>query len=382
MTIELPLEKKVNLTNQIHIMEKKNTCSIREFAQFIGSVVASCPAVEYGMIHTKFLEKAKLEALEIGSGNFDTKMNIPEFIKDDLKWWKENLKSFCKKIRSFQFKREIFSDASKTGWGAFCNGNKAHGQWSPDQSRLHINQLELKAAFLAIKCFASDLSNCEVFLRIDNTTAMTYINKMGGVRVDYLHAEAKKFWEWCETKNLWVFAEYISSRDNVEADTLSRIVNIDTEWQLADYAFHRITRVFGAPEIDLFASRLNTKCPTYCSWEIDPDALVINAFTITWTNLKFYAFPPFCLIIKVLRKIKNDKASGILVAPLWTGQPWFPIFMEMIEESYLIFQPNNNLLISPYSTNHHPRAFNLTLVAARLSGKRSGGKVRQITQST
>lgn len=109
---------------------------------------------------------------------------------------------------------------------------------------------------------------------------MAYINKMGGVKVDYLHSDAKRFWEWCETRNLWVFAEYISSKENKEADTLSRISNTDIEWELSDYAFQKITRVFGKPEIDLFASRINKKCETYCSWKRDPDARVINAFTI------------------------------------------------------------------------------------------------------
>ncbi|XP_067203951.1 uncharacterized protein [Linepithema humile] len=179
-------------------MERKEACSIREFAQFIGLLVASCPGVEYGMIHSKSLEVAKLRALE------------------------EN------------------NDTSKTGWGAFCNGKKAYGHWTSKQSELHINQLELKAALLALKSFANDLTNRKILLRIDNTTAMAYINKMGGVKVEYLHTDAEEFWNWCEERRLWVFAEYISSRENKEADTLSRIQNKDIEWELADYAFREI----------------------------------------------------------------------------------------------------------------------------------------------
>lgn len=239
MSVELPIEKKARLINQINKFENRKVCSIREFAQFIGSLVSSCPGVEYGMIHSKSLEKAKLEALDGNYTDFDKKMKISTYIKEDISWWKKNFKNARKQIKIMNFKMEIFSDASMTGWGAFCKGKKAHGHWSFEESTLYINQLELKAALLALKCFASKLSECEVLLRIDNTTAMAYINKMGGVKVDYLHSDAKRFWEWCETRKVWVFAEYISSKENKKADTLSRISNTDIEWELSDYCLSK-----------------------------------------------------------------------------------------------------------------------------------------------
>lgn len=192
---------------------------------------------------------------------------------------------------------------------------------------------------------------------------------MGGVKVDYLHADAENLWNWCGERKLWVFAEYISSKENKEADALSRIQNKDIKWELADYAFDKILKVFGKPEIDLFTSKVNKKYENYCSWKRNPETFIVNAFTISWSNLNFYAFPPFSLVTKVLQKIKNDKASGIVVVSLWTSQIWFPVFMKLIKGSYLEFHPNTNLLLSPCRTQHHPLAFKLTLVAARLSAK-------------
>lgn len=223
MTIELPRQKKVNLIDQVCKMQKKRCCSIREFAQFIGTLIACCPGVEYSMIHTRSLEVEKLHALENNDENFDKKMRIPSSIAADLSWWKNNLESSYKTIKSMNFVKEIFSDASKTGWGAFCNGKEAYGHWTPNQTALHINQLELKAALLELKHFADTLENCELLLRIDNTTAIAYINRMGGVKVDYLHRDAEELWNWCEKRGLWVFAEYTSSEENEEADALSRI---------------------------------------------------------------------------------------------------------------------------------------------------------------
>ncbi|XP_011859353.1 PREDICTED: uncharacterized protein LOC105556850 [Vollenhovia emeryi] len=101
--------------------------------------------------------------------------------------------------------------------------------------------------------------------------------------------------------------------DNVEADRESRVKNIDTEWELADYAFRRAAERFGHPEIDLFATRNNTKCKKFLAWRNDPEALAIDAFTVNWHSQGlFWAFPPFALILKVLKKTIVDQATGIV----------------------------------------------------------------------
>lgn len=62
---------------------------------------------------------------------------------------------------------------------------------------------------------------------------------MGGIRFPILNKIARKIWQWCEHHHLWVFASYIPSKENVEADKASRIDNIDTEWELAPEALIR-----------------------------------------------------------------------------------------------------------------------------------------------
>ena len=72
---------------------------------------------------------------------------------------------------------QIFTDASKEGWGAHLNERTARGTW------LHINHLELKAAFLALKEFQDLCSNNIVLVATDNTAVVAYINKEGGDEV-------------------------------------------------------------------------------------------------------------------------------------------------------------------------------------------------------
>jgi hypothetical protein len=58
--------------------------------------------------------------------------------------------------------------------------------------------------------------------------------------------------------------------------------------------------------IDLLASRLNKQFEKYCAFNPDPDAIAIDAFSMSWSNLTFYCFPPFSCILKALQNIIQD----------------------------------------------------------------------------
>ncbi|CAG5109271.1 Protein of unknown function [Cotesia congregata] len=89
----------------------------------------------------------------------------------------------------------------------------------------------------------------------------------------------------------------------------------------------------------------------YCSWHRDPLAFCIDALTIDWNELNFFAFPPFSLILKKLKKIQTDQACGILVVPNWCGQPWYPLWLSLLDSQPIIFQPDSNLLRSSCTKN-------------------------------
>ena len=53
----------------------------------------------------------------------------------------------------------ITSDASIRGWGVSCTDSQTGGPWTLTEAQDHVNLLELRAAFLALKTFASNLLN-------------------------------------------------------------------------------------------------------------------------------------------------------------------------------------------------------------------------------
>ncbi|KYN12063.1 hypothetical protein ALC57_15771 [Trachymyrmex cornetzi] len=106
-------------------------------------------------------------------------MALPPSIKEDLLWWENIFANPTQSniIRSGRFALEIFTDASLTGWGAICGKIRIHGFWSAEEKQNHINLLELLAVFHALRSFASQIRRCDILLRVDNSTALSYVNR-------------------------------------------------------------------------------------------------------------------------------------------------------------------------------------------------------------
>ncbi|RVE43203.1 hypothetical protein evm_012152 [Chilo suppressalis] len=368
-TISLTEEKRQKIKLELLHYRNLKKCKLRNFAHLIGLLISSCPAIQFSWLYTKSFESVKYLALK-QNDDYDQYINLPSDLEKDFDWWLNHIDKAVSPIRTGDYKLEIFTDASGSGWGASCVGGTACGQWSSQELKEHINTLELRAAFFGLKIFAKNLSNCEILLRIDNSTAIAYINRMGGIRFPHLTAISRDIWQWCEQRELYIFASYISSTDNHVADAESRRVHSDIEWELANDAYRLICEIFEEPKIDLFASRLNKKCSTFVSWHRDPEAFAVDAFTLSWTEYYFYAFPPFCLIIKVLQKIITDKARGIIVVPRWPSQPWYPLFKKLLVSQILELKPNSKLLSSPYSAQHKLHR-TLSLEVGIVSGQHS-----------
>ena len=108
---------------------------------------------------------------------------IPRSLHPHLQWWlQEDNVLTGQPLHPIRHTLQIFTDASKEGWGSHLNERTARGTWSLPESKLHINYLELKAVFLALKEFQDLCADKLVLVATDNTTVVSYINKEGGMR--------------------------------------------------------------------------------------------------------------------------------------------------------------------------------------------------------
>ena len=135
-----------------------------------------------------------------------------------------------------------------------------------------------------MQAFGDRLKNKHVKLLCDNSTTVAYINAMGGTKSPRCNQIAYDVWDCCVHSNTWLTATHIAGVENTEADKESRLFNDRTEWTLKREIFAQITTHWGTPEIDLFATRLNTQLPTFVSWKADPASCFVDAFTISWKS--------------------------------------------------------------------------------------------------
>lgn len=83
----------------------------------------------------------------------------------------------------------------------------------------------------------------------------------------------------------------------------------------------------------------------------------MGAFTIQWTNLLAYIFPPFNSIGKVLNKIIRDLVEkAILIFPRWPTQSWFPGLLDCLCPFPTRIPRHWDVLTLPHSGQAHPVA--------------------------
>lgn len=371
MTIKLTTDKKKKIFDLCQEVLLKDNVSIRIIAKLLGKFTSSFQGVKYGKLHYRGLERLKIRALKYNKGNFDKKTSIDHYGKQDIIWWKNNVLESFNHIRLGNPLFTITADASKTGWGAVFNKTSTGGYFNLNEICMHINVLELKAILFGLQSLCDKLHNTHLKILSDNTTAVQCINNMGSCKSVECDQITKTIWDWGINRNVWLTSAHIPGRLNREADEESRKTELRTEWKLNRKIFNNMLNYFQFfPEIDLFASRINTQLPRFFSYRPDPFSEVTNAFTVSWGDIKFYCFPPFSCIGRILQKICEDKATGILVVPNWPTQIWYPLLIDLLVNEPFIISPSVDQLHLPNNPQEsHPLWQKLTLMGCMVSGR-------------
>ena len=375
MEFSLPEVKVRSIQERCQELLSEPTSSVRELASLIGKMNATVAAVLPAPLYYRRLQFLKNRLLQSGHGRrvYNQTVTLDVEARQDLQWWVDHLATWNgRPVTATAPDLTLQTDASNEGWGVQCGETRTGGRWLPKERQMHINAKELQAAFLAVKCVARSLSRATICLKLDNRTAVAYINRRGGTAPSRdLQRIARQLWEWCMVRRLILQAEYLPGAMNVAADFESRHFNDSSDWQLHPRVFSALQEVFRPSQIDLFASRTNHQLRRYFSWRPDPEAVATDAFAQDWRDLQGYAFPPFCLIGRCLAKLERQQVpSLVLVTPLWPAQPWFSRLLQLVIAQPRILPNSPDLLIGPHH-QQHPLVVDqrLPLVAWLLSGE-------------
>ena len=140
-----------------------------------------------------------------------------------------------------------------------------------------MNVLELKTIQFGVLTYCKDRNFKHIRIMSENTAAISYINKKGGLKSNESNKIAKEIYIWCTSRDLHISAAHIPGKENFEGDKNFIKFQDATEWQLNPKIYKAVCDTFGTPEIDLFASRINSQTEKYVSWKPKPEAFAVDA---------------------------------------------------------------------------------------------------------
>lgn len=381
LTLTLPTDKLERIQKECRDALKTQSVTVRQLSRLIGRMTATVQAVLPAPLHYRSLQLLKNRAFA-RTQSFETSLVISREAKDELRWWiKEVTRWNGRPVALTNPRMVIETDASLLGWGARCKGQSTGGMWTMEERRAHINLLELLGGTFAVKALAQNVRDAHIKLRMDNQSAVAYINHMGGTRSQGLSHFTRELWSWCLQRGITLSAEYLPGNQNQGADRESRTVHTSGEWKLDGRMFETLQVYFGDLKVDMFATRLNNQIETYISWKPDPFAMAVDAFQVSWREIQGgYAFPPFCLIGRCLQKLKAERATMLLLAPVWPAQHWYPTLLECLIDHPMLLCPYQDLLMNPFGQGHPLllRRPPLQLAAWRVSGDREKQEAFQL----
>ena len=146
-------ERWQTLTDKILSILSGPVCPVRQFMSLIGLPTTTEKQVHLGRLHMRPIQWYLKNNWRLPE-TLEKVIPIPRSLHTHSRWWLEESNVLPgQPLHPLKHALQIFTDTSKEGRGAHLNERTARGTWSLPESKLHINHLELKAVFLALKEF-------------------------------------------------------------------------------------------------------------------------------------------------------------------------------------------------------------------------------------
>ena len=360
------------LTDKILSILSGPVCPFRQFMSLIGLLTATEKQVHLGRLHMRPIQW-HLNNWRVPE-SLEKVIPVPRLLQPHLRWWLEESNVLPGQLlHPLKHALQIFTDASKEGWGAHLNERIARGTWSLPESKLHINHLELKAVFLALQEFQDLCSNNILLVATDNTTVVAYINKEGGMKSGgpvcptvenpvLVHQETGNSQGMSHPRP--------AERDNRQAiqtwpDHSNRVV--PSPRSVSSYMFP----VAPAPS-GLVCHQIQQQTPTVCVTGSRPPSFGSGCTQPVLGKPGPYAFPPAAILGKVVEKLHDYPCNRIhLIAPGWPNMPWFWDLVAMSSQIPLCLPNLPNLVSQPFNQTLHRNLSNLKLHAWLLEPQQS-----------
>jgi len=180
---------------------------------------------------------------------------------------------------------------------------------------------------------------------------------------------------FCKNLDIVLQVQWIPRELNVEADALSREIDLD-DWGVAQDFFNMIDQIWGPHSVDRFADNFNTKLSKFNSKYWCRGTSHVDAFSLSWEMENNWVVPPISLVVKAIKHIKASRAIATLVVPAWPSAFFWPLlfsnsssFAKMVVH-VLRFHDNSNIFVQGKNKKSifGSKKFQSEVICVRLNG--------------
>ena len=360
------------------MFSQKTSVSAREFLSLLGQLNAAADLVILGRLHLRPLQRSLHNQWQPQKLPLCHQIRMTKILQH-LKWWlQEDRYRQGIPLKIDPPSHTIFTDASLSGWGAHVEpeGLLFHGVWTEDQSRLHINVLEMKAIFLSLSRAAHKVKNSTVLVSMDNTTVVAYIRRQGGTPIwiwfHRTHSRSVERPELVLNPQHTVVSEahtgqvQHSSRPDVPSrqTDLYRVVsesgNSKQDFPDHGLSINRPVRHTSEPQAAII-------CVTHTGSEGAINRCSHDGLE-SLTRLRISTVPSYSSCDKQNRL---SQCRIVLIAPLWPDRPWFSELLGLLVSPPVSLPVIPNLLTLLKGRILHQNPGHLQLHAWELSNNLS-----------
>lgn len=300
-------------------------CSVSPLLSFTGLCQSLALAVPEVHLRTRAIYDSVRSAATGG------RARLSRSALGELAWWRDAPWNAGAHIDLPTPTMDLFTDASDIGWGAVLDGSETRGYWSLLQRSSSIFERELLAVLLALRSWPERLRGHHIRLHIDNQAAAFSLIKLGS-RHPAARFIVEQIWQDCRALGVRLWVQWIPTHANGDADRLSRFVD-RSDYKANPRIFELAASLWGRPDIDAFATTLNTQLPVFWSARPGMGAAAVDALAQDLSGLFLWANPPWDLIPALLHRIRLYPTARVtLVLPHWQSASWYPELLDLQPE--------------------------------------------------
>jgi hypothetical protein len=195
-SLAIPQTKVDALQFQVKILSNLKAPTCRQVMVLTGLIAAFCKAVPLLRLRGRWLQNS-LNSVYSSEADLQKTVILCPQAKRDLQWIISLSPHQCFAplwcLSQEACDLEVKTDASNLGFGIWFQGFLHQGTWDSTTAHLHINVLETTSLWHFLTFILPKSSKPHNILwRIDNTTALAYVKKEGGMCSPLVLAEAEK----------------------------------------------------------------------------------------------------------------------------------------------------------------------------------------------